>query len=158
MASSILLTNATILVPSGEENDYVVALRHHSLLIEGNKIAQIAPEIAPPSPHTKILDCTGKIISPGFIDTHHHLWQTQLKGRHANHTLMDYMSTGTELTFRRLRTLRSILTHSRSVLSSRDLHLRGYILGPTGRLFRGFRCGDYNGCGPCSFEYICSSL
>ncbi|CAG8890496.1 unnamed protein product [Penicillium egyptiacum] len=93
MASSILLTNATLLVPSGEANDYVVALRHHSLLIEGNKIVRISSEIAPPSPHTEILDCTGKIISPGFIDTHHHLWQTQLKGRHANHTLMEYMST-----------------------------------------------------------------
>ncbi|KAL4782569.1 Metallo-dependent hydrolase [Aspergillus varians] len=94
MASSILLKNATILVPSGDENHYVVALRHHSLLIEGNTISRISSEIAPPSPQTKILDCTGKIISPGFIDTHHHLWQTQLKGRYADRTLMEYMSTG----------------------------------------------------------------
>ncbi|KAL6234372.1 hypothetical protein BDW75DRAFT_168480 [Aspergillus navahoensis] len=94
-SSSILLTNATILVPSGGDNDYVVALRDHSLLIEGNRISRIAAEIEPPSPgHTEVLDCTGKIISPGFIDTHHHLWQTQLKGRHANHTLMEYMPAG----------------------------------------------------------------
>lgn len=31
---------------------------------------------------------------PGFIDTHHHVWQTQLKGRHANQTLLNYFPTG----------------------------------------------------------------
>ncbi|PYI31743.1 Metallo-dependent hydrolase [Aspergillus indologenus CBS 114.80] len=92
--ASILLQNATILVPSGDKNDYVVPLRNHSLLIEGTKISQIAPQIAPPASSTQVIDCTAKIISPGFIDTHHHLWQTQLKGRHADHTLIEYMPTG----------------------------------------------------------------
>ncbi|KAL3471657.1 Metallo-dependent hydrolase [Aspergillus californicus] len=94
MSSSILLTNATILVPDNNGTDGVVALRNHSLLIEGRKISRISAEIAPPSPQTTILDCTGKIVSPGFVDTHHHLWQTPLKGRHANHTLIEYMPTG----------------------------------------------------------------
>ncbi|PWY70908.1 composite domain of metallo-dependent hydrolase [Aspergillus heteromorphus CBS 117.55] len=80
------LQNATILVPSGDGDD-VVPLRHHALLIVGNTIAQIAPQITPPSPETEILDCTGKIISPGF-------GQTQLKGRPADHTLLKYMPTG----------------------------------------------------------------
>ena len=93
-ATTTLLKNATILVPSGQPNDYVVPLRDHDLLIEDKKIKQIAPGIPPPSPETQIIDCTGKVVSPGFIDTHHHLWQTQLKGRHANHTLLEYMPTG----------------------------------------------------------------
>ncbi|KAF9893182.1 hypothetical protein FE257_011605 [Aspergillus nanangensis] len=94
MASSILLQNATILVPSGNPNDYVIPLRGHSLLIEGDKITKIAPQISPPTSQTQLLDCTGKIIAPGFIDTHHHVWQTQLKGRHADHTLLEYMPSG----------------------------------------------------------------
>ncbi|KAF9777116.1 hypothetical protein IL306_004631 [Fusarium sp. DS 682] len=91
---SILLKNATILVPKGPGNDHVIPLKNHSLLIEGSKIARISPHIEPPSESTQVIDCTSKIISPGFVDTHHHVWQTQLKGRHADHTLIEYMAPG----------------------------------------------------------------
>ncbi|KAJ6088369.1 Metallo-dependent hydrolase [Penicillium sp. IBT 16267x] len=94
MSSSILLKNATILVPSGNGDDTVAPLKGYSLLIEDNKIAQISADIVPPSAQTEVLDCTGKIVAPGFIDTHHHVWQTQLKGRHADQTLVEYMPCG----------------------------------------------------------------
>lgn len=154
MSSSILLTNATILVPSGEGKDYVHPLRQHSLLIEGNKISQIAPEIIPLASDTQVVDCTGKIISPGFIDTHHHMWQTQLKGRHADQTLLEYMPTGRikRCCFARLHT-----EHCRKLPAS-QLHTRGYILGTTGRLSGSPRCGDYNGRGPCPYERLTCSL
>jgi cytosine/adenosine deaminase-related metal-dependent hydrolase len=42
----------------------------------------------------RIIDCTAKIISPGFVDTHHHVWQTCLKGTHADETLLDYFPSG----------------------------------------------------------------
>lgn len=90
----ILLQNATLLVPKGAEDDHVIQLKNHSLLIEGNKIARIALHIDPPSESTEVIDCSAKIISPGFVDTHHHVWQTQLKGRHADHSLLEYMVPG----------------------------------------------------------------
>lgn len=91
---SILLQNATLLVPKGSGDDHVIPLKNHSLLIEGNKIARIAAHIDPPYETTEVIDCSAKIISPGFVDTHHHVWQTQLKGRHANHSLLEYMVPG----------------------------------------------------------------
>lgn len=39
-------------------------------------------------------DCTDKIISAGFVDTHHHVWQSLLKGRHADQMLMQYLPEG----------------------------------------------------------------
>jgi hypothetical protein len=43
------------------------------------------------------------------VDTHHHLWQTQLKGRHADHGLVSYMYTGT-LHLSPLQALRSLFS------------------------------------------------
>ncbi|TVY86592.1 5'-deoxyadenosine deaminase [Lachnellula willkommii] len=86
MVSSILLQGGTVL--THDEHDHVHAVKA-DLLIEGNLIKKVESGIRP-SPGTQVVDCTDKIISPGFIDTHHHLWQTLLKGRHANHTLLEY--------------------------------------------------------------------
>jgi cytosine/adenosine deaminase-related metal-dependent hydrolase len=89
--SSILLKGGTVLFH--EKDDHVSPLRNTDVLIEGNIIKKIAPSIAA-HPGTKTIDCTGKIVSPGFIDTHHHVWQTQLKGRFSDDALLDYMPKG----------------------------------------------------------------
>ena len=90
MSSTILLKNATVLIH--DENDHVVPHYNTSILIKDDKIAEIGTDIS--SSSAKTIDCTGKIITPGLIDTHHHLWQTQLKGRHADEQLLEYMGSG----------------------------------------------------------------
>jgi cytosine/adenosine deaminase-related metal-dependent hydrolase len=80
----ILLRGGTLLLH--DSNDHVIPTKS-DLLIVGNKIAKIAPEIIPEE-GTEVIECTDKIVSPGFIDTHRHLWQTPLKGRHANELLL----------------------------------------------------------------------
>ncbi|KAK7038322.1 Metallo-dependent hydrolase [Favolaschia claudopus] len=88
--SSIFLSNGTVLLHDRLDNINPVKA---DVLIIDNKIAKIAPSISPPSDATH-LDCTGKLLAPGFVDTHHHLWQTQLKGRHADDIFIDYMVKG----------------------------------------------------------------
>ncbi|KAL5327980.1 hypothetical protein ACEPPN_005686 [Leptodophora sp. 'Broadleaf-Isolate-01'] len=89
-ANLTLLQGGTLLIHGGD--NHVKAVKA-DLLIEGNIISKIEAKITP-STNTQVIDCTDKIISPGFIDTHHHLWQTLLKGRHANETLIDYFPSG----------------------------------------------------------------
>lgn len=40
---------------------------------------------------TEKIDCTGKIISPGFIDTHRHVWQTVWRSLGADAFLAQYL-------------------------------------------------------------------
>ena len=95
---TILLRNGTVLVHRASEThrggSEVLCLRNYCVLVCNSFIADIAPKIDRPNQDTKVIDCTGKIISPGFIDTHHHLWQTQSKGSHADQLLLDYLVTG----------------------------------------------------------------
>ncbi len=91
MTSSTLLRHGTLLVHDAK--DHVIALKA-DLLVVGNKIAEIGVGISAPSPDTTTIDCTSKIISPGFVDTHHHLFSTPLKGRHGNDLMLDFLPKG----------------------------------------------------------------
>lgn len=42
------------------------------------------------APNAEIIDATGMIISPGFVDTHRHVWQTQLRTVATDWSLFDY--------------------------------------------------------------------
>lgn len=92
MTSDIVLRGGTVLYHDDE--DSVIVLKDTDILIRGNLIAKIGKDIEVPSGAT-VIDCKGKIVSPGFIDTHHHLWQGQLKGRHTDETLLEYLVAGT---------------------------------------------------------------
>lgn len=90
-APAILLKGGTLLLH--DDRDHVNPLRQTDILIQSNRIARIGKGLAAPA-GAELVNCKGKIISPGFVDTHHHLWQTQLKGCHAEVSLFDYFVTG----------------------------------------------------------------
>lgn len=71
----------------------MITLKDTDVLVTRNLITKIGKDIEVPEDAT-VMDCKGKIVSRGFIDMHHHLWQTQRKGRHMDETLLEYMVVG----------------------------------------------------------------
>jgi cytosine/adenosine deaminase-related metal-dependent hydrolase len=65
--AQILLRGGTALIH--DVNDKVQVVKT-DILIEGNKISKIGASTS--ASQADVIDCTDKIISPGFIDTHHH--------------------------------------------------------------------------------------
>jgi hypothetical protein len=57
------------------------------VLIEGGKIAAVRPNI---SADAAVIDAANTIVLPGFIDTHHHFYQSQLRNVLPNGVLADY--------------------------------------------------------------------
>ena len=58
------------------------------VLIENGRIREIAPRIA--IEDAEIVDCSGKIVMPGFIDTHHHMWEGLFRSSGTDQMLNDY--------------------------------------------------------------------
>ena len=73
MSNTILIKNAFILSPNTNFED------RQSILIKDDIISEIAPQIDEENVD-KIIDATGKILLPGFINTHTHLSMTLFRG------------------------------------------------------------------------------
>lgn len=72
--NTILIKNALILNPNNDFED-----KRQSILIEDNIISQISDEIDESSAE-KVIDASGKILLPGFVNTHTHLSMALFRG------------------------------------------------------------------------------
>ena len=75
--NTILIKNALILNPNNFEN------KEQSLLIKNDVISEISDEIDEGNVD-KVIDATGKILLPGFINTHTHLIEGVILSQIAN--------------------------------------------------------------------------
>jgi cytosine/adenosine deaminase-related metal-dependent hydrolase len=63
------------------------------VLVEGKKIVAVGPDLHVPD--AAEIDARGRIVMPGFIDTHHHLFETALRSYLADGLLMDGLDPAT---------------------------------------------------------------
>ena len=83
----LLIKGGTVLSMDPEVGDLVVG----DVLIEGTKISRIASSIN--APDALVLDARGQIVMPGFVDTHRHAWEGQLRRINPNSAdLMNYIA------------------------------------------------------------------
>jgi cytosine/adenosine deaminase-related metal-dependent hydrolase len=60
------------------------------VLVEGKKIVAVGPYLQ--APGAGVIDATGRIVMPGFIDTHHHQFETALRSFLADGVLINDQS------------------------------------------------------------------
>jgi cytosine/adenosine deaminase-related metal-dependent hydrolase len=61
------------------------------VLVEGARIAAVGPDLEAPEGAT-VIDAGRAIVMPGFVDTHRHTWQAQLRTIACDWTLGQYMT------------------------------------------------------------------
>ncbi|WP_127495150.1 5'-deoxyadenosine deaminase [Paenibacillus glycanilyticus] len=83
--SSTLIRNAVIMTMNASD-DILIG----DVLVKDNKIAQIGPNIQE-NEVDRVIDAGGKVLLPGFIQTHIHLCQTLFRGRADDLELIDWL-------------------------------------------------------------------
>lgn len=89
--AAILYQGATV-ITFDSSTESLQVLRDASILIENDTISALN-EGGPPTnlpANTTVVNATDKIIGPGYVDTHHHMWQTAFKTIASNTTLGEY--------------------------------------------------------------------
>jgi 5-methylthioadenosine/S-adenosylhomocysteine deaminase len=83
MGDRLLLRGGHVLTVDPELGD----LPKGDVLIDGDRIAEVAPQV---DADAEVVDTSGKIVIPGFVDTHRHTWEAAIRGCAPNATLDDY--------------------------------------------------------------------
>ena len=87
-----------VLVPRGQaagggeivltQDDQLGELPNADILVEGDRIAAIGPNLD--AEGATVIDATGDIVIPGFVDTHRHTWETSIRTSAPDYTLGAY--------------------------------------------------------------------
>ena len=92
--STKLLRNGTILT-FDDKTQSIKVLRNASLLIIGDEIADIGEDIDVPE-NAELIDISDRIVAPGMVNTHTHMWQTAYRTMGPNKTLAEYFSIASQ--------------------------------------------------------------
>jgi cytosine/adenosine deaminase-related metal-dependent hydrolase len=88
----LLITNACII----SMDPIIGDLSRGDILIEGDTITEIGPDLSSrlgegEDESTTLIDATDAIVIPGFVDTHRHMWQGQLRRMVPNVDVAGYL-------------------------------------------------------------------
>lgn len=86
MAGKYLIRNITAVTV----DEKLGVIPECDILIENGIIVDVGPSLGE-HPDATLIDGTNAIASPGFVDTHRHTWQTQLRTVCTDHVLTDYL-------------------------------------------------------------------
>lgn len=80
-----LIKGGTIISMDRKTGDFAKG----DILVNGTEIEKIGKSIR--SPGAKVIDATGMIVMPGFVNAHLHTWQTGIRGVAGNWSIPEYL-------------------------------------------------------------------
>ncbi|MFF1556135.1 amidohydrolase family protein [Streptomyces sp. NPDC058279] len=76
-------------------------VEHADVLMRDGVIAAVGTRLTTP-PGTQVIDASGKLLMPGFVDIHTHLWQASMRGGCADRDLFGWLADCNRATFPRI--------------------------------------------------------
>ncbi|MGW0562710.1 amidohydrolase family protein [Streptomyces sp. NPDC003016] len=76
-------------------------LDHADVLMRHGKIAAVGRRLPVP-PGAEVVDVSGRMVLPGFVDIHNHLWQSSIRGGCASQDLYGWLASCNSTTLRKI--------------------------------------------------------
>jgi len=89
--TGLCLTDLVVVPMDGPETSPLGTVRSASIRVQGDRIAAVGD--LSPDPGEPIIDCSGLVAVPGFVQGHVHFCQTLFRGLADDLPLMDWLST-----------------------------------------------------------------
>lgn len=87
--SSTVLDGCTVVTMDPERHEYAVG----HVVIDGTRIRSVAPgRYVPTGEDVDVIDATGCVLTPGLVNTHHHLYQWATRGYAVDATLFEWLT------------------------------------------------------------------
>jgi cytosine/adenosine deaminase-related metal-dependent hydrolase len=83
----IIIEGAHVVTVSGEEHP------GGHVVVDGNRITAVGPGPAPRAEGARVVDGRGCLLTPGFVNTHNHLYQWVTRGLAVDATLFEWLTT-----------------------------------------------------------------
>jgi len=83
---SVLFDNVAVLTMDGSRK----VLNNAFVAVEGEKITYVG-QARPEGDYARVVDCTGKVMLPGFVNAHTHLPMTLMRGYGGGHDLQSWL-------------------------------------------------------------------
>lgn len=86
-SKKLLIRGGTVLSGDDQLGDLI-----GDILVADGRIEAIGPQLHAEDDQLEVIDATGQIVIPGFVDTHRHTWQSSIRHRNADHAGLDYFA------------------------------------------------------------------
>ncbi|MEV0796149.1 8-oxoguanine deaminase [Kribbella sp. NPDC050281] len=88
-AATIVVDGAAVVTVDRERREFATG----HVVVEGNKLVAVGAGPAPAYDGARVIDGRGCLVTPGFVNTHQHLYQWVTRGLAADATLFGWLTT-----------------------------------------------------------------
>ena len=86
--NTMIIENATIATMDGQRSEHTTG----HIVVDGNRITAVGAGPAPAGAEGRRVDAAGCLVTPGFVNTHHHLYQWVTRGLAVDSTLFGWLT------------------------------------------------------------------
>src|SRR5512133_1397909 len=89
MADRTLLRGGVVVTMDGSRNEYAEGY----VLVEDGWVSSVGSGAGPHVDEGRVVDARGCVVTPGLVNTHHHLYQWVTRGLAVDATLFEWLTT-----------------------------------------------------------------